>query len=710
MAEGPAPSTAPDSAPKKEPVKAPASQPKMKAVPSSAPKGGGAPEGKSPGPASQPKMKAASPPGPASQSRMKAASPPGPASQPKMKAAPAPPPKPAPAVPTAEFVEPARTRGRAETGETRVRRRADAVPPRKGLGLQLKIMLAMGLTSLLGAAGIAAAVYSRAATAFEEQIDARGERLVDILAVVPADYWMFAIHGFTRENDFADLVRMIEPVDEFTQKPEYTRLRNVLNNPFSKEWQEEIDRLITAVSKNPQWKEKVEGNPELKSRYDRLVRPMAPLSELAPFRALVKEGDLVNVGVFDATRPGDTNPPGILPAGRATLNLPQPRGAERITKADAPIQGADGSRMNIRMFIRNPHPDDPVKLRYLVSLSLHKIEDAKKSLIKMILFPALIAFGASLAIAAILSHRITKPVRLLMGDINQVSSGDFEHQTSARSSDEIGQLAASFNRMTTALRAAQEQELTTRAMEHELGIASEIQTNLVPKSILKVPGYDVGAYYRPSKEVGGDYYDFIEIDENRSGLIVADVSGKGVPGSLVMAMARAFIRMEAERSRNPSTADTLARANKMLARDMRKGMFVTAIYGILDRTNNLIRVSSAGHNPMILWRARTEEIVLVNPKGIALGLDKGPVFDRSISEEIIQLEPGDRVVFYTDGTVEAMNEKREEFGDKRFQDLVRKLAKMGSNEFLNVLVKALDEHQGNAPQHDDMTIVTFRRV
>src|SRR5690349_16026569 len=228
----------------------------------------------------------------------------------------------------------------------------------------------------------------------------------------------------------------------------------------------------------------------------------------------------------------------------------------------------------------------------------------------MILLPSLIAFGASLAIAAILSHRITKPVRLLMGDINQVSSGDLDHQTSARSTDEIGQLAASFNRMTTALRAAQEQELSTRAMEHELGIASEIQTNLVPKSMLKVPGYDVGAYYRPSKEVGGDYYDFIEIDENRSGLIVADVSGKGVPGSLIMAMARALIRMEAERNRNPSTADTLARANQMLARDIKKGMFVTAIYGILDRTNHQIRVSSAGHNPMILWRARTDEIVL----------------------------------------------------------------------------------------------------
>ena len=692
----------PESAPKKEakPPESPASQPKIKAASPA-------------GPASQPKMKAVPSSAPAGAAGGKSEGKPATVSQPKLKAVP---PKPQ-EIPMAQIVEPARPRTlerpkaplREDASEIRVRRRADAVPPKKGLGLQLKIMLAMGLTSLLGAVGIAAAVYSKASAAFEEEINRNGERLVNILAVVPADYWMFAIHGFTRDNDFADLIRLIEPIEDFTQKPEYTRLRNVLANPFSKDWQEEIDKFITAVSKNPQWKQKIEGNSEFKARYDRLVRPMSPLSELAPFRDLQKGGDLVNVGVFDV-RLGDLSPPGILPGGRGTINLPQQRGTERVTKVDAPIQGTDGSRMNIRMFIRNPNPDDAVRLRYLVSLSLKKIEDAKSSLIKMIVFPALIAFGASLAIAAFLSHRITKPVRLLMGDINEVSSGNFEHQTSARSSDEIGQLAASFNRMTTALRAAQEQELSTRAMEHELGIASEIQTNLVPKSILKVPGYDVGAYYRPSKEVGGDYYDFIEIDENRSGLIVADVSGKGVPGSLVMAMARAFIRMEAERSRNPSTADTLARANKMLARDMRKGMFVTAIYGILDRTNHQIRVSSAGHNPMLLWRARSEEIVLVNPKGIALGLDKGPVFDRSISEEIIQMEPGDRVVFYTDGTVEAMNEKREEFGDRPFQELVRKLAKTESNQFLNLIVKAIDDHQGKAPQHDDMTIVTFRRL
>jgi sigma-B regulation protein RsbU (phosphoserine phosphatase) len=118
-----------------------------------------------------------------------------------------------------------------------------------------------------------------------------------------------------------------------------------------------------------------------------------------------------------------------------------------------------------------------------------------------------------------------------MRDMTEVSNGNLNHHTVARSKDEVGQLAETFERMTTALRTAHDQELQSKALEHDLEIASEIQSNLVPKRMMKVPGYDISAYYRPSKEVGGDYYDFIQIDEENEGVIVADVSGKGVPGS-----------------------------------------------------------------------------------------------------------------------------------------------------------------------------------
>jgi sigma-B regulation protein RsbU (phosphoserine phosphatase) len=307
-----------------------------------------------------------------------------------------------------------------------------------------------------------------------------------------------------------------------------------------------------------------------------------------------------------------------------------------------------------------------------------------------------------------ISTLITEPIKALMRDMQEVSSGNLEHQTVPRSKDEVGLLAATFNRMTHALRAAHMQELEAKALEHDLEIASEIQSNLVPKRMLKIPGYDVSAYYRPSKEVGGDYYDFITIDDDNEGIIVADVSGKGVPGSLVMSMARAFIRMEAERSRNVSPADTLVRANRMLAQDIKKGMFVTALYCILNKKTNEVRVASAGHNPLVVWRAAAGRIERVNPNGIALGFDKGPVFERTIKEERIVLGHGDRIVAYTDGVVEAMNARNQEFGEERFHALIRELAGRDSNQLLNLIVRALDEHRGNAAQSDDITIVTLR--
>jgi sigma-B regulation protein RsbU (phosphoserine phosphatase) len=137
-------------------------------------------------------------------------------------------------------------------------------------------------------------------------------------------------------------------------------------------------------------------------------------------------------------------------------------------------------------------------------------------------------------------------------------------------------------------------------------------------------------------------------------------------------------------------------------------MFVTALYCILDKRTNVMKVASAGHNPMVVWRAATNQIQLVNPNGIALGFDKGPVFERTVKEEMITLGRGDRIVLYTDGTVEAMDEDNQEFGDDKFFGLVKQLATRDSNQMLNLLVKSLDEHKGNAPQSDDITIVTLR--
>jgi len=137
-------------------------------------------------------------------------------------------------------------------------------------------------------------------------------------------------------------------------------------------------------------------------------------------------------------------------------------------------------------------------------------------------------------------------------------------------------------------------------------------------------------------------------------------------------------------------------------------MFVTMIYGILNVRQKTLTVASAGHNPMVLLRARTGQVELVNPNGIALGFDKGPIFNRTIKEQTLQLYKGDQVVLYTDGVVEAMDEKHEEYGDERFYKWLQVHATERSRDLINNLLKELDAHRGRAEQHDDITVVTIR--
>ncbi len=251
-------------------------------------------------------------------------------------------------------------------------------------------------------------------------------------------------------------------------------------------------------------------------------------------------------------------------------------------------------------------------------------------------------------------------------------------------------------------------EVERKMLDHELAIAEELQANLLPRKVPQLPGYDVSAYYRPSREVGGDYYDFIEIDADHLGILVADVSGKGIPGSIVMTETRALVKSEAVRTLSP--AETLSRVNRVLYNDIKRGMFVTVFYMILALQKGILSAVSAGHNPMVLWRKASNTCHLVNPNGLALGIDKGPLFEKTLKEQKIQLFKGDRFVLYTDGVIESMNKNSEQFGQNRFYLRCKQLADKSSSEFLSLLVSEVEAHQGEAPQHDDITIVTGRTI
>jgi sigma-B regulation protein RsbU (phosphoserine phosphatase) len=245
-----------------------------------------------------------------------------------------------------------------------------------------------------------------------------------------------------------------------------------------------------------------------------------------------------------------------------------------------------------------------------------------------------------------------------------------------------------------------------KMMEHELAIARDLQANILPRRLPQIPGYDISAYYKSSREVGGDYYDFIEVDERHLGLVVADVSGKGIPGSMVVQEARVLLRTLAPGCLSPR--QVLARVNHQLYQDIIRGMFVTVYYAILDVPTRRLALSSAGHNPMVCYRAARKSCTLVNPRGMALGFDPGPLFERTSEERQLALEPGDRLLLYTDGVVETFNGAREAYGTQRLYGFVRDHPHERSQELIKALAADLERFQGEAPQHDDITMVALR--
>lgn len=342
-----------------------------------------------------------------------------------------------------------------------------------------------------------------------------------------------------------------------------------------------------------------------------------------------------------------------------------------------------------------------------IYLDRQEIQSRKNRLLWSILGISALGIGLAIFLAFLIGGSITKPLQTLMNDIQVISGGNFDHRPAARSRDEIGIVARLLGDMAAGLKSAQEVWLENQGRKHDLDIAKEIQENLLPKHVPRIAGYDVSAYYSPSKEVGGDYYDFFLVDKTHLGMICADVSGKGIPGSMVMMMAKALVSYEAQDNLSPR--DIFCKVNRTLAKDIKRGMFVTAFYMLLDIPTARLTVASAGHNPLLLYRAATKQCVEVNPGGIALGFDKdGRLFERNMKEEVIQLQRGDRAVIYTDGVTEAMSPTNEEFGEERMQAITIQAAGKSSAEYLTTLVNAIQGHAQTDDQHDDITIVTLK--
>jgi len=320
----------------------------------------------------------------------------------------------------------------------------------------------------------------------------------------------------------------------------------------------------------------------------------------------------------------------------------------------------------------------------------------------------LLALLAGSVLIFIMVHLFVRPIQQLTEGVLAIGDGVLEKDIEVQGPEEISTIAAAFNEIAGKFRNAQEHLVEQERLQKEMQLAREIQHTLLPTEMPDLSGYEIAAMYRAAAEVGGDYYDFFTVDEDTTGIVVADVSGKGIPGSLVMTMIRTALRMEARGNHNAS--DVMSRVNAFITEDMRKGMFITLFYIILDSRNRVVSYASAGHNPMLLYRRETDEVFFLNPPGFPVGisLPDPELFERTIDVERLQLQQDDLLLVYTDGVTEAMNAAREQYGEQRLIQCVREHSGKTAEEFIEALNRDVADFTAGFAQNDDITVVAIK--
>lgn len=244
-------------------------------------------------------------------------------------------------------------------------------------------------------------------------------------------------------------------------------------------------------------------------------------------------------------------------------------------------------------------------------------------------------------------------------------------------------------------------------LDAELRTASEFQRLLLPAAAPKFGAFEIAAANYPAKIVSGDYFDYVRVDETHLGVAIADVSGKGVPASLIMATCRSVLRARAAKNLFP--AEVLKVVNQQIFPDIREDMFITLAYLILDRESDSVRLARAGHTPPFVYRQATGEIEAIDPVGMALGIDSGGVFERVITDFEFTFASGDVLLLYTDGVDEAVNPAGEEFGVERVREMLKKNFDRTSEGIISKFSEELRAFVGSRDQSDDITLIAVKK-
>ena len=247
-----------------------------------------------------------------------------------------------------------------------------------------------------------------------------------------------------------------------------------------------------------------------------------------------------------------------------------------------------------------------------------------------------------------------------------------------------------------------------KRLDHDLEIARDIQRILLPSEAPAINGFQISGINVPARQVSGDYFDYIHVDQERLGVAIADVSGKGVPASLIMAICRSVLRAEA--ARNPSPADVLRKVNRQLYPDIKEDMFISMAYLVLDHQHDSVTLARAGHDAPLWYQRQSQTVKPVKSPGMVVGIDSGSVFDRLTVDFAVPLERNDCLVLYTDGVTETLNSEGDEYGVDRMMQSVRASANDGAQAIVKRIIEDVREFTGSVPQNDDITVIAIRKT
>ncbi|MEN6343025.1 MAG: SpoIIE family protein phosphatase [Methanospirillum sp.] len=416
-------------------------------------------------------------------------------------------------------------------------------------------------------------------------------------------------------------------------------------------------------------------------------------------RAVAPNPDVRNVSVYDAQRNLLAEDGSVaetpVDAGTALL-LDRALGGEN----EIEVREANGS---VRQFLRVDLNDAATASNMALVLELdyaHRLAAAQAE--GILLFH--LATGAAAIVIGVIAafgvgRFVSRPVAAIVEDVEAIAEGDLDRRIRRMPNREFEQLVVAINRMVGTIR-QYGTELERR--QAEVAIAAEIQRAFLPRVLPDAPGFDLAAVSRPAREVGGDLHDLVPLTAGRVAVVCADVSGKGIPAALFMALTRTVIRAAASRYAAP--AKVVRAANESICEDAgERGTFVTTFYGVLRPERRTFRYVNAGHNPPLLLRASGAWETL-EPTGPALGLLCGAEY----GEAEIGLETRDLLLLYTDGVVEAIDAAEKEFGEDRLRAVVAAHRDGSAAAVADAILAAVDAHVAGAEQFDDITLVVCR--